>query len=95
MRALIVLVHHEALVVARVFVGGEVGCGVLEGELAGLDVGVDRIQARGSLLEFSVRDLGAEQDVAAIDSVATLLDQLDDVVAILRLHNVRNALGVG
>lgn len=81
------LIYHHAAIVARILIL-RVDDDILECEFLVVDVGPYRVEPLPGLIEVIGRNLGAQKDVAAIDAVAALLDELDDMESILRLDNL-------
>ena len=67
---------------------------LLKGYLARLDFLTDSIQPVDRIDLVVGTDARAKQDMAAVDTLAFFLNQLDNVVAVLGLHDTRHFLGV-
>ncbi len=87
-------VDHHAAVVAGVLVVGEHGYGLLKGYFLVDEVGAERVEAQHGVGEVFLGHARTQQYVAHVDTVAALLDELDYVVAILGLDNLRHLFGV-
>ena len=69
--------------------------GFLVGEVFAVDnVYADAVETGESIGEVFFCYFGTEKDVAGIDAVASLLDELDNVEAIFGLYDFRHFLGV-
>ena len=90
-----VLRHHQAFVVARVLIVRELLCSFFKTEFAGFDVGGDRVETRSQTLVFTLFNFRFEQNVAYIDFVALLFDELHDVEAKFRSHDFRHLFRIG
>ena len=83
----VVLVYHHAAVGAGVFVHGELGGSLFEGNLVLVDEVDDGVHEVGCFASAFGSDLRFEEDVAAVYAVALAVDELNDVVSELSLDN--------
>ena len=77
------------MVVARVLVVRDIRCRLVERELAVAYITGNGIEARLSLLDGLIGNFRLQQDMAALDFVAALVNELDDVIAEFRLNDFR------
>ena len=83
------------MVATGVLVVGDIGSSIFKRKLTLANVIGDRVETQLALLDGLGRDTRLAQDVTHVHLVASLVDELDDVVAKLRLHNLRHLLRVG
>ena len=95
LRRTVHFVAHQARVHHRVLVLRELGHGRLKRSFAAAAHVGDSVQTTYGLVFVGIGDTRLEKNVAAIDTLTFLLDKLDDMIAILGLHNTTHALGVG
>ena len=90
-----VLVDHYAVAVTGILVLRYESCGVFKCHAAFVhDVAAETVEARDGILKVLVGHLGTQQNVARIDSVAALFDELDDVKSEFGFDNLGDFLGV-
>ncbi len=90
-----VLVDHNAIAVAGVFVLRYKPCGIFKGYAAFVhDIAAEAVEARDGVLKVLIGYLGAQQDVARIDAVASFFDKLDDMKSEFGFDNLGDFLGV-
>ena len=91
--------HHigakQSLGITGILIVRDERCGILESELLGTQIVGDRIQTGDGFLNSLVRNNRLAQNVAHVYLIATLLDELNDMKAKLRLYNLRHLLWVG
>ena len=88
-------VGHQTVVVTRVLVIGDIGGSLLEGKFLGPQIVADRVEAHDSLTDSLIADNRLAQNMTHVHLVAALVNELDDMIAELRLHNLRYLLRVG
>ena len=89
-----VRVDHQTGVHHRVLILREMNHRLLELEAVRLYPLTDRIQTLNRLHLVRRTDTRTHQYMPAVDPVTFLLDELDDMVSVLRLHDTAHALGV-
>ena len=87
-------VDHQAGVHHRVLILRETDNRLLEKQTIGYNTLPNRIQTLQCIHLIGRADARTHQDVAAVDTLPFLLDELDDMIAVLRLHDTTHALGV-
>ena len=87
-------IEHQAFIRTGIDIVGEARSGHLKGEHALADVLGDGIQTRESGIDIGLIHMRFLEDMAQLQLVAALVHELDDMIAELRLHNLRHLLGV-
>ena len=80
--------RHQALAVTGVLIIGEQWRSILESELSGTDISRDGVQTAKRFFDSHFRHHWLTEDMTHVHLVAALLDELDDMEAELRLHNL-------
>ena len=88
-------IRHKTLIVLGVFIIRDIRGTGLEGELVGKDVVTDRVKTLLSCVNLILRHFRSEQNVAHIDLITAFVDELNDMIAEFRLHDLRHLLRIG
>ena len=89
-----VLVHHQTFVISRILVGRDKSRRFFKCKLLCRQVIIQGIHTCHTLVQLLVRNFRLQQNMAAVDTVATLFDQLNDMITIFSLHDLRNLFRV-
>ena len=86
--------RHQAMIVPRVLIIRKYRCSFVERKLIRPNIIGYRIQAVKPVLNFTLINLGLQQDMADIYLISTFSYQLEDVVSELRPYNLGDFLRV-
>ena len=87
--------RHQSLTVSGVLIVGDDRSSLLKRELTFTDIGSDGVETTQRTLDGLVGDDRLTEDMTHVDLIATFLDELDDMEAELRLHDLRHLLRIG
>ena len=87
-------IHHQALVVARVLILRHIESGLLKCVFICENIFAERVELHHGRIEVFLIHLWLEKYVARVDAVATLFNQLNDVIAKFCFNNLAHLLRV-
>ena len=92
--SIIIGIGQQTMIIACILILRKHRCRFLKRELSIANVIGNRIQTRHPCRQGCFRNMRLQQDVAGLDTIAPLLYQLDDMKAILRLHDFGYFVGI-
>ena len=92
--ALLELIDHKSLIVARIVIFRVLDNGFFKGQLIFFYQGVQAIQLVCSFRQGSIRYFGFEYDLSEIDHIASFLYELNDMIAVVGFNDGGNTLRI-